>query len=71
MRFPGFNKVDITVFNQAMEAVIRHMIQHETRLAPAEIAERFVNAIKSGERNPERLKALTLGAEAIDGGQVN
>ena len=33
MRFPGFNKVDIAVFNQAMEAVIRHMIRHETRLA--------------------------------------
>lgn len=71
MRFPGFNEVDVAVFNGAMEAVIRHMIRHQSRLAPAEIAERFVSAIKSGERDPQRLKALTLGLDAIDTSQPN
>ena len=30
MRFPGFTDDEVAVFNAAMEAVIRHMVKHQS-----------------------------------------
>lgn len=67
MKFPGSTKNEVAVFDAAITAVIRHMVRHKSQLPPAVIAERFVSAIKSGER----IKALTLGADSIDARQPN
>lgn len=71
MKFHGYSEEDEVIFNAAMDAVVRHVLRYELDLEPAEIAERFAVAVFSGERDPEKLKALTLGPEGVIEGLPN
>ena len=68
MKFPGFSEKDSSFLNSVMDAVIRDVLVNELQVTPEEIAERFAVAALSGERDFNRLKALTLGAEKAQAG---
>lgn len=67
MQFPGFAAQDVALFNAVMSAVIRDVIAYDLSITSVQIAERFVEAVLSGERDFQRLKARTLGAENASG----
>ena len=68
MKFPKFSEEDSSFLSSVMDAVIREVLANELPIAPEEIAERFAAAALSGERDFNRLKALTLGAENAQAG---
>jgi hypothetical protein len=68
MKFPGFSEKDSNFLNSVMDAVIKDVLANRLQVTPEEIAERFAVAALSGERDFNRLKSLTLGAEKAQAG---
>lgn len=68
MKFPGIPEEESRLLNGVMNAVLRDIIANDVDVAPEVVAERFSQAVLRGERNFDRLKALTLGAEKAPDG---
>ena len=68
MKFPGFSAEDVSFLNSVMDAVLTDVVANDLQVTPEEVAERFAKAALNGERNFDRLKAITLGAEKAPSG---
>ena len=68
MNFPGFSGKDRICLNSVMDAGISDVLADNLEVTLEVIAERFAMAALDGERDLQRLKALTLGAEKAPSG---